>query len=80
MPSINISSDDARVLHEVLNTYHDSLLGEISHTDSLEFKEILRARESVISHVIEQLDEIDPALRREYGGRSSEDLRDQGMR
>lgn len=80
MPSINVSDDEARVLHEVLNTYHDSLLGEISHTDSLEFKEILRARETVISNVLEQLDEIDPGMQRERGFAGRRDARTAGRR
>jgi len=63
MPLINVSPDEARVLHDVLDNYHDSLLGEISHTDSLEFKEILRARETVIANVIDQLSEIDSVQR-----------------
>lgn len=67
MPMINLSNDEARVLHDVLDSYHDSLLGEISHTDSLEFKEILRARESVIAGVIDQLNEIDAVSRRTQG-------------
>jgi len=67
MPTINISNEEARVLHEVLDSYHDSLLGEISHTDSLEFKEILRARENVIANIIDQLNEIDSESRRTQG-------------
>ena len=67
MPLINVSNDEARVLHEVLDSYHDSLLGEISHTDSLEFKELLRARESVIANVIDQLNEIDSVAQRKQG-------------
>jgi hypothetical protein len=53
--TIQLSADEAIVLREVLQSYHDSLLLEISHSDTREFKDMLRARETVVSHTLEQL-------------------------
>ena len=54
--TIQLSADEASVLREVLQSYHDSLLLEISHSDTREFKDMLRSRETVVSRTIEQLD------------------------
>ena len=54
--TIQLSADEASVLREVLQSYHDSLLREISHSDTREFKDMLRSRETVVSRTLEQLD------------------------
>ena len=56
MKTIQLSADEASVLREVLQSYHDSLLLEISHSDTREFKDLLRSRETVVSRTLEQLD------------------------
>ena len=56
MKTIQLSADEASVLREVLKSYHDSLLLEISHSDTREFKDMLRSRETVVSRTLEQLD------------------------
>ena len=53
--TIQLSADEASVLREVLQSYHDSLLLEISHSDTREFKDMLRSRETVVSRTLEQL-------------------------
>ena len=55
MKTIQLSADEASVLREVLQSYHDSLLLEISHSDTREFKDMLRSRETVVSRTLEQL-------------------------
>jgi len=55
MKTIQLSADEATVLREVLQSYHDSLLLEISHSDTREFKDMLRSRETVVSRTLEQL-------------------------
>ena len=54
--TIQLSADEASVLREVLKSYHDSLLLEISHSDTRQFKDMLRSRETVVSRTLEQLD------------------------
>ena len=56
MKTIQLSADEASVLREVLKSYHDSLLLEISHSDTRQFKDMLRSRETVVSRTLEQLD------------------------
>ena len=56
MKTIQLSADEANVLREVLKSYHDSLLLEISHSDTRQFKDMLRSRETVVSRTLEQLD------------------------
>ena len=53
--TIQLSADEASVLREVLQSYHDSLLLEISHSDTREFKDMLRSREAVVSRTLDQL-------------------------
>ena len=55
MKTIQLSADEASVLREVLKSYHDSLLLEISHSDTRQFKDMLRSRETVVSRTLEQL-------------------------
>ena len=56
MKTIQLSADEAIVLREVLQSYHDSLLLEISHSDTREFKNMLRSRETVVTRTLAQLD------------------------
>ncbi|HSL71057.1 MAG TPA: hypothetical protein VK864_12500 [Longimicrobiales bacterium] len=55
MITISLSSEEGEVIRQALHSYHDTLLLELSKADSLDFKEILRAREAVVSKVLSQL-------------------------
>ena len=57
MPKItmDLTSEEAAILREILSRDHDSLLLELSRSDSLEFKEILRPREALVTKVLDQL-------------------------
>lgn len=52
---VDLTSEEAAILREILSRDHDSLLLELSRSDSLEFKEILRPREALVTKVLEQL-------------------------
>ncbi len=55
MTTIQLSSHQADTLVTVLRSYLSDLRMEISHTDSMDFKEGLKDREMVIKQLLEQL-------------------------
>ena len=55
MISISLSPADAEVIAQALQSYHDTLLLELSKADSLRFKEGLREREAIVAQVLDQL-------------------------
>jgi hypothetical protein len=63
MISINLSAEEAEVIRSALHSQHDMLLLELSKADNLAFKERLRAREAVVSKVLQQLSAGEPASR-----------------
>ena len=56
MIALSLTDDEARVLRETLTNQHHALIGEIAHTDSLEYKDMLRARETLLSNVLRRLE------------------------
>jgi hypothetical protein len=55
MFSISVTPEEAEILREILKADHDSLLRELSRTDSLQYKDVLRPREALVSRLLEQL-------------------------
>ena len=60
MPTLELAREDARVLAEVLKDYLSDLRMEISHTDSYEFREGLKARKMALRRVVEALEATQP--------------------
>lgn len=55
MTTIQVSDQEAALLHNILqNSFHD-LEVEIVHTDRREFKDYLKSRESLLRRLIEEV-------------------------
>ena len=55
MPSLSLSPEDAATLREVLQASLAELRRELWHTDSREFRELLRQRADTIERMIGEL-------------------------
>ena len=55
MAAINLSADEATVLHDVVRNYLSELHTEISHTDDREFKAALKRRQALLGEIVERL-------------------------
>ncbi|MGQ0560596.1 MAG: hypothetical protein ACT443_01830 [Gemmatimonadota bacterium] len=56
MSNIELSAAEAAILRDILKHDHNALLLELSRAESLEYKELLRPREAVVTKVLRQLD------------------------
>jgi hypothetical protein len=54
---LDLTPHDARVLRDALEDYLSDLRMEISHTDSMDFRERLKAKKRVLRHVADALSE-----------------------
>lgn len=52
---IMVTTAEAAILRDLLETAHNNLLLELSRADSLEYKNTLRPREAVLAKVLDQL-------------------------
>jgi hypothetical protein len=52
MPQLTISPEDAAILREVLDSACRDLQREIWHTDSRDYRAVLRAREAAIERLL----------------------------
>lgn len=52
---LNLSTDDARLLRDVLMEYVSDLRMEIANTDGQEFRDRLKAKESMLNALIAAL-------------------------
>ena len=55
MLTLALDEREAQVLHEVLKSYHNTLLLELSKADRLRFKEMLRARDQIVTNVLDRM-------------------------
>ena len=55
MAQITVSVEDASMLREILDAKLTDLHHEISHTDSREFRQVLKQRVGMLERVIAQL-------------------------
>jgi len=55
MRSLELRDDQADMLSEVLESYLSDLRMEISHTDSLDYRRILRARKDFLTDLLARL-------------------------
>ncbi len=63
MPNLSLSFEDAAVLREVLEASLVELRRELWHTDSREFRDLLRQRVDTIERMVEELSAVGtPAL------------------
>jgi hypothetical protein len=69
MPHLSISSEDARILRELLEGALVDLSREISHTDTREFRRVLIERERALERLLRETREHerdDPVTRPEH--------------
>jgi hypothetical protein len=50
---LHLTSDQRRLLQEILEERHRELLREIAHTDHLHFKEVLRKKAKALESILE---------------------------
>jgi hypothetical protein len=55
MISLTLSPEEADVLRDAVSTYQHTLLHEIAKAHSLDFRQVLRNREAVVSKLLAQL-------------------------
>ena len=55
MLRVELDEEEQTTLATILKRYRDDMWKEISHTDALEFKELLRDRDRVVMQVLEKL-------------------------
>lgn len=55
MPTINLSSDQAEILTQVLEDYVSDLRMEVANTDSQDFREDLKKKETFLKDLLSQL-------------------------
>jgi hypothetical protein len=58
MLTLALNEIEAQVMREVLQSYRNTLMMELSKADRMRFKEMLRARESVVSDVLSRFQEV----------------------
>lgn len=55
MMHLELTNDEQKILAEILDAELEDLRGEVHSTDRLEYREMLKARERVIKHLIAEL-------------------------
>ena len=55
MTRIELTRDDALILHEILEHRLENLRMEISHTDQLDYRTVLKRTKATLEHVLAQL-------------------------
>ncbi len=55
MVSLNLNDEERRILLHLLENCMTELRGEIYHTESLEYKEMLHARKRILQHLLDEL-------------------------
>ncbi|HXT53351.1 MAG TPA: hypothetical protein VN826_02535 [Candidatus Eisenbacteria bacterium] len=61
MPNLELTSDEALLLKEILQSHLGDLRMEIAGTDLQSFRDKLRNNEEAIKRIIEHLGKMDPA-------------------
>lgn len=57
MVNIQLKSDEAAILREILGSDLSDLRMEIANTDSMDYREILKAREAFLKRLLQTLQE-----------------------
>jgi hypothetical protein len=55
MLQIQLSTEEARLLREILESYLGDLREEVHHTDSFEYREALKHEEATLKKLLQQL-------------------------
>ncbi len=55
MPKLELTQAEAELLREIAEEWLSDLRVEIGHTDKLEYREGLKAKEALVKHVLETL-------------------------
>jgi hypothetical protein len=55
MLQIQLSTEEAFLLHEILESYLGDLREEVHHTDSFEYREGLKHEEATLKRLLQQL-------------------------
>ena len=63
MPNLELTSDEALLLKEILHSHLGDLRMEIAGTDLQSFRDKLRNNEEAIKRIIDHLGKMDPAAR-----------------
>jgi len=55
MLQVQLSTEEALLLREILKSYLGALRGEVHHTDSFEYREELKHKEATLKQLLQQL-------------------------
>jgi hypothetical protein len=55
MLQVLLSTEEALLLREILESYLGALRGEVHHTDSFEYREELKQKEATLKKLLQQL-------------------------
>jgi hypothetical protein len=55
MLQIHLSTEEALLLREILESYLGDLRGEVHHTDSFEYRDALKHKEDTLKKLLQQL-------------------------
>ncbi|WP_029214530.1 hypothetical protein [Kallotenue papyrolyticum] len=60
MIRLELTTEDARILYDALQSYVSDLRMEIANTDAYDFRQSLKQREEVLRRIMEQLRMVQP--------------------
>ena len=55
MARLELTDEEALMLHQILETRWEEILKEIRHTDHREFRELLRSKAAMLEKLVRQL-------------------------
>lgn len=58
MVSLELSLEEADLLKDIFQSYFNDLRMEISHTDSMDFRDYLKSKEALLRRLMHELDEV----------------------
>lgn len=58
MVSLELSVEEADLLKDIFQSYFNDLRMEISHTDSMDFRDYLKSKEALLRRLMHELDEV----------------------
>ena len=60
MAQLTLGTEETKVLAETLRSFLSDLRMEVSHTDSYDFREMLKRREEVLGGILAELERQEP--------------------
>ncbi|MBN8705540.1 MAG: hypothetical protein LCH54_01770 [Bacteroidetes bacterium] len=58
MVTLELSTEEADLLKDIFQSYFNDLRMEISHTDSMDFRDYLKSKEALLRRLMHELDEV----------------------